>query len=271
MAKAPAITSPTRVHIGRIPGPVSIIAAAVFAPLQDLEDFSLLASHDGRPASPRGARRLAPSSRDADRTAPGVRRDRSARHDLVDVLVGHRHLVETGGEQRDVALTQERCVSSHLNSLLRLVRLMRRPAPCAADSATRRPLAPDDEARRPHRAGNDAQHASPAGVAPLRWTITRPPCRRPAVPLPPREVVMVLDVEQHLDAERSGDMRWISAWLAAAYSHQFHRRPVFLPRLGREIEPRQCAAPRKLRVELARQTAVVMRRPARRCRGCPSD
>ena len=80
------------------------------------------------------------------------------------------------------------------------------------------------------------------------------------MPLAPGEVVMVLDVEQHLDAQRTRDVRVNERVIRRGIpAHQLHRRPVLLAGFGRQIEPRQMRQfLRQLGMELARQPAVVL-------------
>ena len=77
--------------------------------------------------------------------------------------------------------------------------------------------------------------------------------------LAPREVVMVLDVEHHIDAERPGNVLMNQCVIRRRISaHQLHCRPVLLTRLRRQIEPRQLRQFLwQLRVQLPRQPAVV--------------
>ena len=83
---------------------------------------------------------------------------------------------------------------------------------------------------------------------------------RKAMPLTPGEVVMVLDVEPHLDAQRARDVRVNQRMIRRGISaHQLHRRPVLLTGLGRKIEPSQVRELlRQLRMQLARKPAVVL-------------
>ena len=114
---------------------------------------------------------------------------------------------------------------------------------------------------------------SPAGVAPLRWTMTLA-LRSVGQPMPlaPREVVVVLDVEQHLDAERARDVRVNQRVIRRGVpAHQLHRRPVFLAGLGRRDRATPgarapAAAPGAARAPAGCSAAP----PARRCRGCRS-
>ena len=80
------------------------------------------------------------------------------------------------------------------------------------------------------------------------------------MPLAPREVVMILDVEPDLDAQRPRDVRVNERVIRRRVpAHQLHRRPVLLARFGRQIEPRQMRQfLRQLGMELARQPAVVL-------------
>ena len=84
---------------------------------------------------------------------------------------------------------------------------------------------------------------------------------RQPMPLAPREVVMVLDVEQHLDAERLRDVRVNQRVIGGGIpAHQLHGRPVLLSGLGGQIEPRELRQlPRQLRMERSCETAVVLR------------
>ena len=81
------------------------------------------------------------------------------------------------------------------------------------------------------------------------------------MPLTPGEVVMILDVEQDLDAQRTRNVRVNERVIRRGIpAHQLHRRPVLLARFSREIEPRQMRQfLRQLGMELARQPAVVLR------------
>ena len=59
-----------------------------------------------------------------------------------------------------------------------------------------------------------------------------------AVPLAPGEVVVVLDVGQHLGAQLAGEPRVDDLVVGGGeVAHQVHRLPVLLPRLGVELEP----------------------------------
>ena len=60
------------------------------------------------------------------------------------------------------------------------------------------------------------------------------------VSLFPREVVMVLQVQQHLRPKVPGDV-FVNARMVRrrVASHQFHRRPVLLPFLGIQRQPGQ--------------------------------
>jgi L-ascorbate metabolism protein UlaG (beta-lactamase superfamily) len=118
-------------------------------------------------------------------------------HHLVDVLVGHRHLVESGRQQRDVALAEKRLRDVPREQLLCL-RPAHAPAGAVRRGVQRRrhPLAADDVARRAHRAGDDAEHAGAGGRRALAMDDDLAlGAVGQHVPLAPREVVVVLDVE----------------------------------------------------------------------------
>ena len=60
------------------------------------------------------------------------------------------------------------------------------------------------------------------------------------MPLSPREVVMILDVETQLDAQSTRNVRVNERVIRGSISsHQFHPSPVLLASFSRQIKPCQ--------------------------------
>src|SRR5436190_2794495 len=136
---------------------------------------------------------------------------------------------------------RKRFTSFQLNFSLAALRLMARPAPCDAESS---------ESGFPFPLTTNPGDAIEPGMIP-KYTLA---CRRRAFAMHddfpfhaindmflfPREVVMVLQIEQHLRAEIFRDVpmkaRMVRRCVAA---HQLHRVPVFLAFLRIERKPCQ--------------------------------
>ena len=88
-----------------------------------------------------------------------------------------------------------------------MVRLITRSAPCEAEcSDSCEPLAAHDIAGRRHRAGDDPEHTGTGGRCALAMHDHLALLAVHNVALLTREVVMVLDVEDHVRAELFGDV-----------------------------------------------------------------
>ena len=152
------------------------------------------------------------------------------------------------------------------------MRLITRPAPCEAEF---------ERLRLPLPLTTNPGEAIEPGMIPST------PCARRAsrlcdarstsllhavdhVLLFPREVVMVLQIEQHLRAEIRRDVlvneRVVRRGVSA---HQFHRGPIFLPFLRIQRQPGQpLQLARQIRELAERQSCCNDRTPPRPCRGC---
>src|SRR5207237_9125539 len=169
---------------------------------------------------------------------------------------------ESGRQQGDAALAQEALSGVPRERLFRFG-----PAHAPARAVRRgiqrlgNGLAADHVAWRSHRAWDDAAHTDAGRGRTLAMydDLCFRSIRKP-MPLSPREVVMILDVEQHVYAERPRDMRVNERMIRRRiFSHQFHGRPVFLARVTRQIQPREMGELlRQFRMQIARAAAGVL-------------
>jgi hypothetical protein len=148
----------------------------------------------------------------------------------VDVLIDARHFIEAGAEQFDPALGEQLLGRASGEGLHRLgathhaARAVRR-----AVERLGRTLAAHDVAGRRHRAGDDPEHAGARRRRALAMHDDLAFLAIHDVTLLPREVVVVLDVEDHVRAEFLRDVlvdervirrsragragqRWCSPW-----------------------------------------------------------
>ena len=179
-------------------------------------------------------------------------------HDLVDVLVDHRYLIDPGGEEPDLPALQDLARGVPAEGVLGL-RAAHDPTRAVRRGVERgaAPSSANHVRARCHRAGNDAQVAVPGGgrSLPVHDQLLT------VVGLLPREVVVVLDVEHHLRGERLRDVPVDELVVRRRVApHEVHRLPVLLPGLGVEVEPSEVAQLRRqLRVRAHRQLGVVLR------------
>src|SRR5205814_1339596 len=126
-------------------------------------------------------------------------------HDGVDVLIDTRHFIEAGAEQLDAALSEQLLRRAPGEGLHRLgaahhaARTVRR-----AGERLGRTLAAHDVSGRRHRAGDDPEHAGTRGRRALAMHDDLALFAVHDVRFFPREVVMVLDLEDHVSAELFG-------------------------------------------------------------------
>src|SRR5207249_3409423 len=117
-------------------------------------------------------------------------------------------------------------------------------------------------ARRSHRPRDDAEYSGTGrrGTLPVDDDF-RFRSVREAMTLAPRKVVMVLDVEHHVDPKGALDTGVNQLVIGRGVpAHQLHCGKVLLARFGRQVQPRKMRQLlRKLRVEIAREPAVLLR------------
>ena len=121
-------------------------------------------------------------------------------------------------------------------------------------------LAAHDKSRRRHRAGNDAQHARARRRRAFAMHDDLALHAVNDVLLLPREVVVVLQIEQHLRAEVLRDVP-VNARVVRrrVLAHQLHRVPVFLAFLRIERQPREpLQFARQIRELVERDLAVMI-------------
>ena len=117
-------------------------------------------------------------------------------------------------------------------------------------------LAADDEARRRHRSGDYPEHAGACGCRALAVHDQLTLNTLDHVAFFPREVVVVLDVEDYIRAELAHDVVVDERVVGrSVMAHQVHRIPVFLARCFFERKP--CEV-----FQFLRQPAVAIHRDA---------